>query len=146
MISRVLRDERDTVALAKQLAPFMSQLHIVYLRGELGTGKTTFVRALLRELGHRGAVKSPTYTIVEPYDIGGRPVYHLDLYRLADPEELEFLGFEDYLSPESLCLIEWPDKGDGMLPPPDLELMLTHREVGRGVEIQASPEMLSSLG
>lgn len=132
-----LPNEAATIALAERLAPQVAQLQTIYLRGDLGTGKTTFVRALLKAMGHGGAVKSPTYTIVEPYEIGERSVFHFDLYRLADPEELEFLGFEDYLSPGSLCLIEWPDKGEGMLPQPDLELFLFHDGVQRRAEIVA---------
>ncbi len=130
-----LPNEEATIALAERLAPLISQLGIVYLQGDLGAGKTTFVRALLRALGHEGKVKSPTYTLVEPYEIGGRPVFHFDLYRLADPEELEYLGFEDYLGSGALCLIEWPARGEGMLPPPDLDISLHHDGAGRYAEL-----------
>ena len=118
-----LPDEAATVALAERLAPLIARLNIVYLQGDLGAGKTCFVRALLRALGHEGRVRSPTYTLVEPYEIGGRSVFHFDLYRLADPEELAYLGFEDYLGSGALCLIEWPARGEGMLPPADLDVL-----------------------
>ncbi len=131
-----LPDEAATIALAERLAPLISRLDIVYLRGDLGAGKTTFTRALLRAMGHEGRVKSPTYTLVEPYEIGGREVCHFDLYRLADPEELAYLGFEDYLGSGALCLIEWPARGEGMLPPPDLEIAIFHEGSGRRAELR----------
>lgn len=110
---------------------------IVYLKGDLGAGKTTLVRGFLRGLGYTGTVKSPTYTLIEPYRITGRSICHLDLYRLADAGELEYLGVRDLLQEETLLLIEWPERGEGVLPIADLTILISHREHGRNVEISS---------
>lgn len=103
---------------------------IIFLNGNLGAGKTTLSRGLIRGLGYQGAVKSPTYTLVEPYEYFDFPLYHFDLYRLTDPEEVEFLGVDEYFAPPAVCLIEWPGRGQGFLPAPDLVIRL--EIVGRG--------------
>lgn len=103
----------------------------VHLRGDLGAGKTTLVRGLLRGLGHSGTVRSPTYTLVEPYALSDRTALHLDLYRLADPEELEYLGLREQFGPGTLWLVEWPERGTGWLPAPDLVLTLFSEGEGR---------------
>lgn len=107
---------------------------VIFLEGELGAGKTTFVRACLQTLGEKGKIKSPTYTILESYDINKWHIYHLDLYRLVDPEELYFLGLEDHLTPESIFFVEWPRKGREFLPEPDVLLNYQFLAQGRALE------------
>jgi tRNA threonylcarbamoyladenosine biosynthesis protein TsaE len=103
----------------------------VFLAGELGAGKTSLTRGVLREFGYAGAVKSPTYTLVEPYEEQEYNLYHFDLYRLSDPEEVEFLGVLDYFGDANLCIVEWAEKGKGYLPDPDIEITLTVEGEGR---------------
>jgi tRNA threonylcarbamoyladenosine biosynthesis protein TsaE len=105
----------------------------IFLSGELGAGKTTMTRGLVQEYGHLGAVKSPTYTLVEPYELANANVYHFDLYRLSDPEEVGFLGVEEYFAPENLCIIEWAEKGAGFLPRPDIIIEIEIAGSGRRV-------------
>lgn len=109
---------------------------MIYLCGELGAGKTTLVRGLLHALGHHGSVKSPTYTLVEPYQIADRRLFHWDLYRLADPEELEFLGLREQLDGEAILLIEWPERGSGELPAADLAITLDYAGEGRSCRLE----------
>lgn len=112
----------------------------VHLSGELGAGKTTLVRGVLRGFGHSGSVRSPTYTLVEPYEMGERRVYHLDLYRLGDPEELEWIGVRDLLDGAAVTLVEWPERGAGVLPAADLEVRIDYFGSGRRVTLQAHSE------
>jgi tRNA threonylcarbamoyladenosine biosynthesis protein TsaE len=120
-------------ALASVSAPF-----VIELDGELGAGKTTLVGALLNGLGFAGHARSPTYTLIEPYELGGRAVYHLDLYRLTDPREVDALGLRDLQEPRSIFLIEWPERGRGSLPPPDLTISIRYADAG-GRSLRITP-------
>lgn len=113
---------------------------ILYLNGTLGMGKTTLSRCIVQGLGWQSSVKSPTYTLVEAYDMSQVTAYHFDLYRLADPEELEFVGIRDYDSKGAIWLVEWPEKGEGMLPSPDIVLTLMDAENGRQIQLQGHSE------
>ncbi len=133
-----LADEQATLLLGAQLAASCpKEGFTIHLTGQLGAGKTTLTRGFLHALGHTGHVKSPTYTLVEPYELEHCTVYHFDLYRLADPEELDYLGLEDYLNPSNLCLIEWPSQAGDYLPQPDWHLTLTYHDKARQISIQA---------
>lgn len=136
-----LPDEAATLAFAARLQMTLAPGCIVFLHGNLGAGKTTLVRGYLRAAGYRGTVKSPTYTLVEEYALNDRTVYHFDLYRLNDPEELEWMGIRDYFRPDSLCFVEWPENGEGILPLPDLEIYLEPEDGGRSVRIISAKEM-----
>ena len=138
LLTLMLPDEAATMAFGARLLWACLGYGLMTLSGPLGAGKTTLVRGLLRETGYQGPVKSPTFTLVESYESPERSIYHFDLYRLADPEELEWMGFRDYLRPEALCLIEWPQKGEGFLPSPDLEITLTPCPEGRRLQLSAS--------
>lgn len=148
-----LSNESDTLALGAMLADqFDAQrprMLVIFLTGELGMGKTTLSRGLLNALGHDGKVKSPTFTLVEPYELAMCHLYHFDLYRLGDPEELEFMGIRDYFDvpatgqKSTVCLVEWPDKGGACLPNPDISIELTLNGRGRTAQISVLNDLFS---
>lgn len=136
--SRWLADEAETLAFGARLAPgLVSRPGLcVFLQGDLGAGKTTLTRGILTALGHQGAVKSPTYTLVETYELKAARVYHFDLYRLGHPEELDYMGIRDYFDGRSLCLVEWPSRGEGVLPVADIHIWLQVQDAGRLVKLE----------
>lgn len=141
-------NETEMVALGEQLGRVFAQYPgalSVHLLGDLGAGKTTLTRGILRAFGHTGAVKSPTYTLVEAYEFPVRTVYHFDLYRLGDPEELEYMGIRDYFADNTLCLIEWPARGAGVLPAPDLVIDISVAGEGRSLDVHADSAALAAL-
>lgn len=136
-----LADESQQIALAKKVARFLQSSFVMLLKGDLGAGKTTFARAFIQASGFDGVVKSPTYTLVEPYPISNnRMCYHFDLYRLADPEELEFTGARDYFNDNDVCLVEWPEKAEGYLPTADWVCEFSYLNEGRDLVISALTE------
>lgn len=129
VLQRRLADEAATIAAGIDIGAALEGQGIVFLYGEMGAGKTTFCRGILRQYGYQGAVKSPTYTLVEPYNLPQHSIFHFDLFRLTDGEELYYLGIEDYFSSPSICLIEWPEKGAEFLPSCDLKININnHRQ------------------
>jgi tRNA threonylcarbamoyladenosine biosynthesis protein TsaE len=143
--SHFLPDEAATARLGAALAAVLEPGTVVHLHGELGAGKTTLVRGFLRARGHQGAVKSPTYTLVESYPLADGELHHFDLYRLGEPDELDYLGLDGYFHGAAICLVEWPEKGGAALPAPDLALHLHHLEPGRMVRLRAEKTLLEKL-
>lgn len=134
----VLPDEAATLACAAHVAQVCTDGCTIYLHGELGAGKTTWVRGFLRTLGVSTHVKSPTFTVVEPYEISGRYAYHFDLYRIVAAEELELLGVRDYFAPQHIVLVEWPEQGAGVLPEADVHVYLRHAGNARMLSLRAA--------
>jgi tRNA threonylcarbamoyladenosine biosynthesis protein TsaE len=130
-------DEAQLIALAQRLAPALDAVGVLYLAGDLGAGKTTFARALLGALGVAARIKSPTYSLIESYAAAGLGVHHLDLYRIADPGELEWLGLADLVSEPHLLVVEWPERAGAALPPADLVVHLAHAGLRRTVAFEA---------
>jgi tRNA threonylcarbamoyladenosine biosynthesis protein TsaE len=135
IVNRYLPDEDATIALGTELLELLAGAPVVFLYGQLGAGKTTLVRGILRALGHNGSVKSPTYTLLEPYDVAGRTIYHFDLYRIGGTEELDFIGIDELMDADAIKLVEWPERGAGRLPEPDVVIRLSLEGEGRRVEV-----------
>lgn len=131
--------------LQSYLAGDAKAAFVIYLNGELGAGKTTFTRSIVKAFGHQGNVKSPTYTLVEEYALPPFHLYHFDLYRLADPEELEFMGIRDYFRPQTVCLLEWASRGEGMIPAADLVIQIDYAEQGRTLHFYPRSEAATQL-
>ena len=139
--TRELADEAATLEAGRQFAAKLQSGQTVYLHGDLGAGKTTFVRGVLQGLGYAGKVKSPTYTLVEPYVVSSYNIYHFDLYRFINEEEWESAGFRDYFNPSSICFVEWPEKAENLLPTPDIDIYLTPYNEGRILQFSAHSDL-----
>ena len=135
-MQRYLNSSEETEQIGAELFMSLPTKCLVFLQGDLGAGKTTLVRGFLRAAGYKGAVKSPTYTLVEEYTVGSRKIFHFDLYRVVDHEELEWIGIRDYFDQDSICFIEWPDRGKGFLPESDRVIILKTQGLGRSLNIE----------
>lgn len=133
-----IQSEKEMLAFGTDLADaMMKNGAVIFLYGPLGAGKTTLVRGFLRHLGYRDKVKSPTYTLIETYEIGARNIYHFDFYRLTNSNELRHIGIQEYFSTHSVCLIEWPEKGFPLLPEPDIACYISFIKPGREIRLEA---------
>ena len=140
LLQQTLATEADTIAFGSALAPLLQPGMVIYLRGDLGAGKTTLVRGLLRALGVTERVKSPTYTLVEPYVISKLYLYHFDFYRFSCSDEWVEAGFREYFNRDAVCLVEWPEKAGGQLPAPDLGIVMEVDGNGRRITVSADTE------
>jgi tRNA threonylcarbamoyladenosine biosynthesis protein TsaE len=140
----ILHGEEETLAVGAALYPLLPPRCLVFLYGELGAGKTTLVRGLLRAAGYHQTVKSPTYSLVEEYQVAGRRLLHFDLYRIKDPEELAWMGMDDYLQQDAQSFIEWPQRGEGHLPVADFTIHLSHQDGCRRLECAARDPVLQN--
>jgi tRNA threonylcarbamoyladenosine biosynthesis protein TsaE len=140
-----LSDEQATLKIGADLAQVCPAPCIIFLQGQLGAGKTTLTRGFLHGLGLKGAVKSPTFTLVEPYYLADKHIFHFDLYRVNDLQELEYIGIRDYFTEDSLCLIEWPERGQAILPKADLMCELSLHSAGRLLKLYAHTEKGNSI-
>ncbi|RHW75697.1 tRNA (adenosine(37)-N6)-threonylcarbamoyltransferase complex ATPase subunit type 1 TsaE [Colwellia sp. RSH04] len=149
----LLVDEEATVDIGHKLAIALKSIVddneprglVVYLHGDLGAGKTTLTRGFVRAMGHQGNVKSPTYTLVEPYELSPWRVFHFDLYRLSDPEELEYMGIRDYFNQGCCCFIEWPEKGAGLLAKEDFSINMAYQGEQRIITFLAQSTFAEQL-
>jgi tRNA threonylcarbamoyladenosine biosynthesis protein TsaE len=139
-MTRFLPDEAATLAFGAELARALVPGLTIYLIGDLGAGKTTLTRGVLRGLGYSGKVKSPTYTLLELYTVSSLYLYHFDFYRFADPQEWVDAGFRDYFNADSVCIVEWPEKAGEFLPAPDLRISLEAQQSGRSLHVHAETE------
>ena len=133
----ILPDEAATTDFSAQLARVLQPGLVIYLRGDLGAGTTTLVRGMLRALGYDGRVKSPTYTLIEQYDLAELKLRHFDLYRFRDAEEWDAAGFRDEFNGRNICVVEWPEQAEGLLPTADLEIVFTINPDGRTLDVYA---------
>jgi len=145
-MQKYLNSAEETEQFGAELFKSVPSKCLIFLYGDLGAGKTTMVRGFLRAAGYYGVVKSPTYTLVEEYTIGHLKIFHFDLYRVVDPEELEWIGIRDYFDQDSICFIEWPDRGKGFLPEPDRVITLETQGLGRSLNIVYGPEKKLARG
>ena len=139
-MTRFLPDEAATLAFGAELARALAPGLTIYLVGDLGAGKTTLTRGVLRGLGYTGKVKSPTYTLLELYTVSSLYLYHFDFYRFADPQEWVDTGFREYFNADSVCIVEWPEKAGEFLPAPDLRISLEAQQSGRSLHVHAETE------